>query len=97
MKKRIFLPMIIILLAMLGAAAAAFAIPASERADTLREQLTLGERYLSDGDFESAVRAAAAAAREGDVVLMSPASASFDQFKNFMVRGECFKTIVREL
>ena len=49
------------------------------------------------GDFESAVRAAAAAAKEGDIVLMSPASASFDQFKNFMVRGECFKKIVREL
>ena len=49
------------------------------------------------GDFETAVRAAAAAAREGDIVLMSPASASFDQFKNFMVRGECFKRIVKEL
>ena len=49
------------------------------------------------GDFESAVRAAAAAAESGDVVLMSPASASFDQFKNFMVRGECFKRIVMEL
>ncbi len=49
------------------------------------------------GDFESAVRAAAAAATDGDIVLMSPASASFDQFKNFMVRGECFKKIVREL
>ena len=49
------------------------------------------------GDFESAVRAAAAAAKNGDIVLMSPASASFDQFKNFMVRGECFKKIVREL
>ena len=49
------------------------------------------------GDFESAVRAAAAAAREGDVVLMSPASASFDQFKNFMIRGEFFKKIVKEL
>ena len=49
------------------------------------------------GDFESAVRAAAAAAEEGDVVLMSPASASFDQFKNFMVRGEFFKKIVKEL
>ena len=49
------------------------------------------------GDFESAVRAAAAAAKKGDVVLMSPASASFDQFKNFMVRGECFKKIVLEL
>ena len=49
------------------------------------------------GDFETAVRTAAAAAREGDIVLMSPASASFDQFKNFMVRGECFKRIVKEL
>ena len=49
------------------------------------------------GDFESAVRAAAAAAESGDVVLMSPASASFDQFKNFMVRGECFKKIIMEL
>ena len=49
------------------------------------------------GDFESAVRAAATAAEEGDVVLMSPASAAFDQFKNFMVRGEFFKKLVREL
>ena len=49
------------------------------------------------GDFESAVRAAAAAAECGDVVLMSPASASFDQFKNFIVRGECFKKIIMEL
>ena len=49
------------------------------------------------GDFESAVRAAAGAAESGDVVLMSPASASFDQFKNFMVRGEFFKKIVKEL
>ena len=49
------------------------------------------------GDFESAVRRAAAAAKPGDIVLMSPASASFDQFKNFMVRGDCFKKIVKEL
>ena len=49
------------------------------------------------GKFENAVRAAAAAARSGDVVLMSPASASFDEFKNFMVRGNFFKKIVMEL
>ena len=48
-------------------------------------------------DFESAVRAAAAAAVAGDIVLMSPASAAFDQFKNFMIRGEFFKKLVREL
>ena len=49
------------------------------------------------GSFEPAVRAAAAAAKAGDVVLMSPASAAFDQFKNFMVRGEYYKKLVKEL
>ena len=57
-----------------------------------------GQVEMTDcGNFENAVRTAAAAAREGDVVLMSPASASFDEFKNFMVRGEFFKKIVKEL
>lgn len=49
------------------------------------------------GDFTTAVHAAAAAAKSGDVVLMSPASAAFDQFKNFMVRGAYFKKLVMEL
>lgn len=49
------------------------------------------------GHFEAAVHAAAAAAEAGDIVLMSPASASFDEFKNFMVRGEFFKKLVKEL
>ena len=48
-------------------------------------------------NFEAAVRAAAAEAVEGDVVLMSPASAAFDQFKNFMVRGEFYKKLIKEL
>ena len=48
-------------------------------------------------DFMEAVYAAAAGAKAGDVVLMSPASAAFDQFKNFMVRGEYFKKLVKEL
>ena len=48
-------------------------------------------------NFEAAVRAAAAAAQSGDVVLMSPASAAFDQFKNFMVRGDFYKKLVMEL
>ena len=47
--------------------------------------------------FEPAVRAAAAAAESGDIVLMSPASAAFDQFKNFMVRGEFYKKLVKEM
>ena len=49
------------------------------------------------GSFDPAVYAAAKAAQEGDVVLMSPASAAFDQFKNFMVRGEHFKKLIKEL
>ena len=49
------------------------------------------------GDFTDAVYKAAAAAKSGDVVLMSPASAAFDQFKNFMERGAYFKRLVKEL
>ena len=52
---------------------------------------------LSCPDFVSAVHAAVAHAEEGDVVLMSPASAAFDQFKNFMERGNTFKKIIMEL
>lgn len=48
-------------------------------------------------DFTETVRAAAAEAVEGDIVLLSPASTSFDRFKNFEERGNTFRTIVEEL
>ena len=48
-------------------------------------------------DFADAVHKAAAAASAGDVVLMSPACAAFDQFKNFMERGSFFKKLIMEL
>lgn len=48
-------------------------------------------------DFYEAVRTAAKRAEPGDVVLLSPASAAFDKFKNFMVRGAEFKKTVMEL
>ncbi len=48
-------------------------------------------------DFDTAVRAAAAAADSGDVVLLSPACASFDKFKNFEQRGDRFVTVVNNL
>ena len=48
-------------------------------------------------DFAQAVRAASDAAEPGDVVILSPASASFDKFKNFMERGEIFKRLVAAL
>lgn len=48
-------------------------------------------------DFTENVLAAASVAEEGDVVLFSPACASFDHFKNFAERGEAFKRIVNAL
>ena len=45
----------------------------------------------------SAVHAAAAQAKPGEVVLLSPACASFDQFKDFEARGDAFKAIVEAL
>ncbi len=47
--------------------------------------------------YESAVNAARSRAVSGDVVLLSPASTSFDMFKNFEERGNVFKKIVNEL
>ena len=48
-------------------------------------------------DFTDAVMKSATAAKSGDVVLMSPASAAFDQFRNFMERGKYFKKLIMEL
>ncbi len=47
--------------------------------------------------LENAVHKAHAAAQAGDVVLLAPACASFDQFKNYEHRGQVFKEIVRGL
>lgn len=48
-------------------------------------------------DLAAAVRCANAVAQPGDIVIMSPASASFDCFKNFMERGNLFKELVHKL
>lgn len=47
--------------------------------------------------YEDAVNAARSKAHDGDVVLLSPASTSFDMFRNFEERGNLFKKIVNEL
>ncbi len=49
------------------------------------------------GTLDVAVRKAAAAAVPGDVVLLAPACASFDQFQNYEQRGRAFKQVVLEL
>lgn len=49
------------------------------------------------GTMDEAVQAAAALAESGDVVLLSPASASFDMYKNFEERGRHFKELVGRL
>lgn len=46
------------------------------------------------GDLENAVRMAAAEAKPGDTVVLAPACASFDQYKDFEERGEHFRSIV---
>jgi UDP-N-acetylmuramoylalanine--D-glutamate ligase len=48
-------------------------------------------------DLPTAVRNAAAHARSGDVVLLSPACSSFDQFRNYAERGQAFKALVEQL
>jgi UDP-N-acetylmuramoylalanine--D-glutamate ligase len=47
------------------------------------------------GDLEHAVGAARAAARPGEVILLAPACASYDQFENFERRGEAFAALAR--
>ena len=49
--------------------------------DSLEETVNLAKKY----------------AKNGQIVLFSPASASFDMFKNFADRGEKFKKLVNEL
>ena len=56
-----------------------------------------GEIVAECGTLENAVKTAAKNAKAGDSVVLSPACASFDQFKSFEDRGKKFKEIVRAL
>jgi UDP-N-acetylmuramoylalanine--D-glutamate ligase len=49
------------------------------------------------GTLDQAVHAAAGQARPGESVVLSPACASFDQFRNFVHRGEVFQSLVRAI
>jgi len=56
-----------------------------------------GVEVVQAETLENALRKANAVAKAGDVVLLAPACASFDQFKNYEQRGRVFKEIVRGL
>jgi UDP-N-acetylmuramoylalanine--D-glutamate ligase len=53
--------------------------------------------FSYSGDLATALTEAASAASAGDVVLLSPACASWDQFRDFEARGDEFRRLVREL
>jgi UDP-N-acetylmuramoylalanine--D-glutamate ligase len=56
-----------------------------------------GPEVIHAETLENAIRKASAVAQPGDVVLLAPACASFDQFKSYEHRGRVFKEIVRGL
>jgi len=79
-----------------GHAACAYLI--GETAEEIASSLTKAEIRLEQcGTLERAVSLAAQSARPGEIVLLSPACASFDQFDNFEQRGEAFRALVEEL
>ena len=69
-----------------------------ETADELADALgRAGVPYVACGDLATAVAAAAEAARPGEIVLLSPACASYDQFRDFEQRGEEFRRLVHNV
>ena len=73
-------------------------------AEKIRAAILGSQFYAGSGldlemidDFDECVLAAANVAKAGDIVLFSPACASFDRFKNFEERGKHFKKLITEL
>lgn len=66
-------------------------------AEKIQSQIKGTTQVVSSSTLDAAVRQASAAAGPGDVVLLAPACASFDQFQNYEQRGRVFKDLVRQL
>lgn len=73
-----------------------------DTADVIRQAVEQAENYdglpiLDVADYHEALAVIQQEAKEGDVVLLSPASTAFDRYTNFMERGKVFKEIVNSL
>ena len=66
-------------------------------AEKIEKQISGSVAIERAGTIERAVETASHAARPGDVVLLAPACASFDQFQNYEHRGRVFKELVHQL
>jgi UDP-N-acetylmuramoylalanine--D-glutamate ligase len=66
-------------------------------ADQIEKQIAGSVAIERVGTLKAAVQVASQAAKPGDVVLLAPACASFDQFQNYEQRGRVFKELVRTL
>jgi len=66
-------------------------------AEKIERQLHGVVKMVQAGTIQTAVQEAAKAAVAGDVVLLSPACSSFDQFENYEHRGRVFREVVNEL
>jgi UDP-N-acetylmuramoylalanine--D-glutamate ligase len=66
-------------------------------AEKIQSQIREAAAVVPAGTIESAVKQATAVAKSGDIVLLAPACASFDQFQNYEHRGRVFKDLVLAL
>ena len=74
--------------------------PTAQKIEEATKQALSEEKSIEiihTNNLEESVKVAKEKAKEGDIVLLSPASASFDAFKNFEERGNYFKTLVNNL
>ena len=78
-------------------AKAVLALLIGTAADKIESHIAGSVAIERAGTMDRAVETAAKASRAGDVVLLAPACASFDQFQNYEERGRVFKELVRQL
>ena len=68
-----------------------------ETKNKFRQVLNGSFNYEEAKDLDEAVKQAYQKAERGDVVLLSPAGASFDMFKDYAERGDRFKSLVNRI